>query len=167
MWVSNSVPGCGPRSRGVRGSLADRREEAKKRLSCVTMRGRNLGVFISLGHNFGSLAALLLRLGVLSSDIVIPATFGLAPGRLPAANLPQAVRLLTVALVPAPRLVLATASLSHAASDARPARSSPTAMISRNLASAHGRSCSQGKARGECANILLEHHQNINQSDAS
>jgi hypothetical protein len=166
MWVSNSVPGCGLRSLGVRGSLADRRAGAKKSFGCVTTRGCNFGVFSDLGHKVDSFTAFLLCLSVLGSDISILATFSLAPRRLPATDLPQTLRLLTVALVPAPRLVLATAPLTQAGSDARSARSGPTAMISRTLASAHGRSCSQGKARGECANILSEHHQNTNQSDA-
>jgi hypothetical protein len=132
----------------------------------VTTRGRNFGVYNGLGHDFDSLTALLLCLSVLSSDIVILATFGLATRRLPATDLPQALRLLAVALVPAPRVVLATAPFTQADSDARLARSGLTAMISRNLASAHGRSCSQGKARGECANTLSEHHQNTDQTDA-
>jgi hypothetical protein len=166
MRVSNSMPGCGLRSLGVRGSLADRRAGAKKRFGCVTTRGRNFGVFSGLGHKFDSLTALLLCLSVLGSDISILTTLSLAPRRLPATDLPQALGLLTVALVPAPRLVLATTPLTQAVSDARSARSGPTAMISRTLASAHGRSCSQGKARGECANTLSEHHQNINQTDA-
>jgi hypothetical protein len=166
MWVSNSVPGCGVRSLGVRGSLAARRAGVKKRFGCVTTRGCNVGIFNGLGHKVDSSTALLLCLSVLGFDISVLATFSLAPRRLPATNLPQALRLLTVALVPAPRLVRATTPLTQAVSDARSARSGPTAMISRTLASAHGRSCSQGKARGECVNILSEHHQNTNQSDA-
>ena len=65
------MPGCGPRSRGVRGSLADRRAEAKKKFICVTTRGRNFGVFNGLGHKFGLLTAHLLCLGVLGSDMGI------------------------------------------------------------------------------------------------
>jgi hypothetical protein len=164
MWMSNSVPGCGLRSLGVRGSLADRRAGAKKRFGCVTTRGRNFVVFSGLGHKVDSLTALLLCLSVLGSDIIILATFSLAPRRLPATNLPQALWRLAVALVPTPCLVLVTAPLTQTLSDARSARSGPTAMISRTLASAHGRSCSQGKARGECANILSERNQNTNQT---
>ncbi len=164
MRASNSVPGCGSRSRGVRGSQADRRAEAKKNFICVTTRGRNFGVFNGLGHNFSLLTAHLLCLSALGSDMGILAPFGLASRRLPATNLPQALRLLAVALVPTPCLVLVTAPLTQTLSDARSARSGPTAMISRTLASAHGRSCSQGKARGECANILSERNQNTNQT---
>jgi hypothetical protein len=74
MRVSNSMPGCGLRSLGVRGSLADRRAGAKKRFGCVTTRGRNFGVFSGLGHKFDSLTALLLCLSVLGSDISILTT---------------------------------------------------------------------------------------------
>jgi hypothetical protein len=126
------------------------------------MRGRNFGVFNGLRCEFDSLTALLLRLGMLCSDVGILATLGLAPRRLPATNVPQTLGRLAVALVPAPCLVLVTASLTQAISDARSARSGPTAMISRTLTSAHGRTCSQGKARGECANILSERNQNTN-----
>ena len=166
MWANNSVLGCGPRSQEVRGNLADCRAGAKKRFGCVTTRRRNFGVFSGLGHKADSLTALLLCLSVLGSDVSILATFSLTPCRLPATDVSQALWLLTVALVPASRLVLATAPFTQAASDARSARSGPPAMISRTLASAHGRSCSQGKARGECANTLSERDQNTNETDA-
>jgi hypothetical protein len=110
------VPGCGPKSWGVRGSLADRREEAKKKFICVTTRGRNFGVFNDLAHNFGLLTAHPLCLSALGSDMGIFAPFGLASRCLPATDLPQALRLLAVALDPAPWLVLALASLAQAAS---------------------------------------------------
>jgi hypothetical protein len=133
------VPGCGPRSRGVRGSLADRRAEAKKSFICVTTRGHNFGDFNGLGHDIGSFTALLLSLGVLGFDTVILATFGLAPCRLPATNLTQALRLLAVALNAAPWFVLTPASLAQAASRARSACSGGTIVLSRTLAGAHGR----------------------------
>jgi hypothetical protein len=123
----------------VHSSLVDRRAEAKKRFSCVTTRGRNFGALTGLGHKFGSLTALHLCLSVLGSDISIQATFGLAPCRLPAADLPQALRLLAVALGAAPRLVLTAASLAQADPQSRSAPSGQTAMSSRNVASAHGR----------------------------
>ena len=86
------MPGYGPRSRGARGSLADRRAEAKKKFICVTTRGRNVGIFIGLRRNFGLLTALLLCLGVLGSDIrhpgdVWPAAVPPASGE-PAAGTP-------------------------------------------------------------------------------
>jgi hypothetical protein len=133
------VPGCGRRSRGVRGSPADRRAEAKKKFICVTMRGRNFGVFNGLGHNFSLLTAHLLCLSASGSDTGILAPFGLASRRLPATDLPQALRLLAVALEPAPWLVLALASLAQADPRSRSAPSGQTVGSSRNVASAHGR----------------------------
>jgi hypothetical protein len=132
----------------------------------VTTRGGKFGVFYGLRCKFGSAAAILLCFGVLGSDIVILATFGLAPRRLPATNVPEALWILAVALVPVPCLVPTTAPFTQAFSDARSARSGPAVMTFRTLASAHGRSCSQGKARGECANTLSERHQNTNQTAA-
>ena len=84
----------------------------------MTTRGRNFGVFNGLGHNFGLLTAHLLYLSALGSDIGILAPFGLAPCRLPSANLPQALRLLAIALKPAPWLVLTPATLAQATSRA-------------------------------------------------
>jgi hypothetical protein len=123
----------------VHSSLVDRRVGAKKKFSCVTTRGRNFGALTGLGHKCGSLTALLLCLSVLGSDISIQATFGLAPCRLPAPDLAQALRLLAVALNAAPRLVLTPASLAQADPRSRSAPSGQTAMSSRNVASAHGR----------------------------
>jgi hypothetical protein len=133
------VLGCEASSREIRGSLADRKREVKKRLRCVTTRRRNLGVLNSLGRKFGSLTALLLCLGVPNSGGSVVAVFGLPPRCLPAVDLPQAIPVLAVALVPAPCLVLATAPLTQTGSDAWSARSGRTAMLSRTLASAHGR----------------------------
>jgi len=69
---------------------------------------------------------------------------------LPAADLPQAFRVLAVALVPAPRLVLASASFAQADPRARSPRSGQTAVSVSNVKGAHGSGNSQGKARGEC-----------------
>ena len=55
--ASNSVPGCGPRSRGVRGSLADRRAEGKKSFMLRDHARRNFWVFNGLGRDFDSLTA--------------------------------------------------------------------------------------------------------------
>jgi hypothetical protein len=85
----------------------------------VTTRGRNLDVFNGLRHKFGLPTALLLCLSALGSHTDILPTFGLAPCRLPAVNLTQALRLLAVALNPAPWLVLTLASLAQIASRAR------------------------------------------------
>jgi hypothetical protein len=147
------VPDCGRRSREVRGSLADHRVEAKKRFICVTTRGRNSSVFSGLGHNFSLLTAQFLCLSTLGSDIGILATFGLAPCRLPAANLPPALRLLAVALNATPRLVLTLASLAQADPRSRSAPSGQTVMSSRNVASAHGRYLLPRESSGR----VLEH----------
>ena len=145
------MPGCGPISWGIRGTLADRRPEAKKIFSCVTTRRRNFGVLNGLGRKFGSLTAILLCLGVLGSDIGILATFSLAPRRLPATNQPQALRVLAVVLQAGAAAGTCDCNPYAGNFGARSAPSGQTAMSSRNLANAHGRSCSQGKARGECA----------------
>ena len=154
-WRSSSEPGCGARSRGVRSSLADRRRGEKKNFCCVTTRGRNFRVLNGLGRDFGSLAAHLLGLGMLRFDRDVPATFSLAASRLPAADLTQAFRVLAIALVPAPRQVLASASFAQADPRARSPRSGQTAVSVSTVDGAHGSCNSQGKARGECRHILL------------
>ena len=111
----------------------------KKSLSCVTTRRRKLWVLNGLRRGLHSLAARFLVLGVLGFDVGVLATFGLPPRRLPAADLPQAFRILTVALVVTPRLVLAPAPFAQADPRARSAPSGPTAAFSRNVAGAHGR----------------------------
>ena len=81
---------------------------------CVTTRRRNLWVLNNLRCELRPLAARFLRLGMPGSGRGILAVFGLPPGRLPAADLPQAFRLLTVTLVPAPRQVLTPALFAQA-----------------------------------------------------
>jgi hypothetical protein len=147
-WRSSSEPGCGARSRGVRSSLADRRGGEKKIFCCVTTRGRNFRVHNGLGRNFGSLAALLLGLGMLGFDADVPATFSLAASRLPAADLTPAFRVLAIALVPAPRQVLASASFAQADPRARSPRSGQMAVALRTVKGAHGSGNSQGKSSG-------------------
>jgi hypothetical protein len=124
---SNSVPGFGTSSRGTRGSRADRRGEGKKRLCCVTTRRRNLWYLNSLRCGLGPLAARALSLGVPGFDVGVLAVFGLPPCRLPTANLPPAFRILAVALVPRPRLVLASAPFAQTDPRTRSARSGGTA----------------------------------------
>ena len=148
------MPGCGLRSRAVRGSLADRKEEGKKSFCCVTTRRRNLWVLNGLGRGLGPLAARAFRLGVPGFGVGVLAMFGLPPRRLPAVDLPLAFRLLAVALVPTPRLVLAPAPFAQADPRARSAPSGLRTAFSLTLAGAHGRFVSQGKARGECVSIL-------------
>jgi hypothetical protein len=114
------------------------------------MRGRNFGAFNDLGRSFGLLPALFLGLGMLGSNVIVPATFSLAASRLPAVDLSQAFRVLAIALVPAPRLVLATASFAKASPRTRSPRSGQAAMSVSTVEGAHGSGYSQGKARGEC-----------------
>jgi hypothetical protein len=147
---SNSESGCGARSRGTCGSLADHRRGEEKIFCCVTTRGCNIRVLEGPGRDFGSPPALLLGLGMLESDRGVLAMFGLLPGRLPAMNLPPAFRLLAVALVPASRLVHASAFFAQADPRARSPRSGQTAVSVSNVDGAHGSGNSQGKARGEC-----------------
>jgi hypothetical protein len=136
---SSSELGCAARSWGVRSSLADRIWGKGNKICCVTTRGRNFGILNGLGRDFGSLPALLLGPGMLHFDAVILTTFRLAASCLPAVDLPQAFRVLAVALVPAPRLVLASASFAQADPRARSPRSGQTAVSLRNVKGAHGR----------------------------
>ena len=135
----SSEPGCGANSRGVGSSLADRRWGAKKIFCCVTTRGRNVRVLNGFGRGLGVVPALFLGLGVLGFDAGVLPPFGLATGRLPAPDLPLAVRVLAVALVPASRLVFASASFAQADPPPRSAPSGPTTVLSLNLRGAHGR----------------------------
>jgi hypothetical protein len=155
------VPGCGVRSQGIRNSRADRRAEAKKRFGCVTTRGRNLGVLNGLGRELGSLTALLLFFSVLGFDADVLAMFGLSPRSLPAVDLPQAFRILAVALVRTPRLVFAPTPFAQATPQTRSAPSGRTAVLSRNLASAHGRCFlpreSSGRMRKHSLRALSKH----------
>ena len=105
----------------------------------MTTLGYNLGVVNSLGREFGTLTALLLCLSVPGFDAGILAMFGLPPRRLPAANLPQALRLLAIVLIRAPWPILAPAPFAQADPRARPAPSGRAIVLSRTLARAHGR----------------------------
>ena len=133
------MPGCGPRSRGVHGSLADRRAEAKKKFNYVTTRGRNLWFWNSLRCGLGPLAARALSLGVPGFDVGVLAMFGLPLCRLPAADLPQAFGVLAIALVPTPRVILASALFIQAGPLARAARSGFGTVLFFNVVVAHGR----------------------------
>ena len=101
------MPDCGASSRGVRGSLAERITEGKKNFCCVTTRRRNLWIFNGLRRGLDSLAARFLCLGVPGFGKDVLAMSGLPPRRQPPADLPAAFRILAIALVPAPGLVLA------------------------------------------------------------
>jgi hypothetical protein len=105
----------------------------------VTTRRRKLWVLNGLSCGLQSLAARILRLGMLGFDLRVLAPFCLPLGCVPAAQLAQAFRVLTVALVVTTRLVFARAPFAQTIPQARPAASSPSAMLSRTLARAHGR----------------------------
>jgi len=146
---NSTVPGCGLRSRGVRDSPADRTREGKKSFCCVTTRRRNLWLLNGLGRSLDPLTALPLGLGVAGFGVSHLAMFGLPPRCLPAADLPSAFRLLAVALVPAPRLVLAAAPFAQAGPRTRSAHSSRAVRPSLNVEGAHGRFDLPGEKLGE------------------
>jgi hypothetical protein len=149
----STVPGCGGKSQAVRGSLADRIKKGGKRFCRVTTRRRNIWFWKGLGRGLGLLAARSFCHGMLGFDLGGLATFGLATRRQPAVDLPQAFRILAVALVPALRLVLATASPTQASARARVTRSGFRAVLCFNVVGAHGRYFSQGKCSGR-----MSHH---------
>jgi hypothetical protein len=133
------VPDYGVSSRDGRSSPADRIKEGKKNFCCVTTHGCNHWGFNDLGQGSRALTALSFCLGVVAFGSLVGAMFGLPPRCLPAADLPEAFRGLTVALIPRPRLVLAPTPFAQAAPRARLARSGRIAIPSRNLETAHGR----------------------------
>jgi len=139
----------------VHSTPAGRKWKSKKNFCCVTTRRRNLCLLRRLGRGLGSLAAHALSCGVLGLHLgVLPAS-GLSPRRLPAANFALAFEILAVALVPAPRLVLAPAPFAQAEPRAWSSYSGTTAVLWFTVVAAHGSVISQGTARGERANVLL------------
>jgi hypothetical protein len=136
---SSSERGCEVSSRAIRGSRVDRIGERKKRFCRVTTRRRNLRVLNGLGRRPRLLAALPLCLGVPGFDLGMLAMLGLPPRCLPTTDFSSAVRILAIALVPTPGLVLATAAFAQALSQARSAPSGRTALFSLTLTGAHGR----------------------------
>jgi hypothetical protein len=133
------VPRFGASSRGVRGSPAACITEVKKSFCCVTTRRRKFRIMSDLGCGLGPLAASFLGLGVLSSDAIIVAMFRLPVRRLPAVDIPQAFRILAVALVPTPRLVRASALFVQAGPRARATLSGLGTVLYFNVVVAHGR----------------------------
>jgi len=122
-------------------SLADR--SRRKNFCCVTTRRRNFGIFRRLRRRWGSLAARSLGLGVPGLDGLILAPPGLSFGCLPTPDQPQALGVLAVMLVPTPRRVLAPTALAKTEPCSR-----TSAAIWLMMMAAHGRSLSQGTARG-------------------
>jgi hypothetical protein len=117
-------------------------------LCCVTTRGRNFEILNGLGRGLVALTSLLFGLGMLCFDAVILTTLSLAASRLPSSDLPQAFRILAVALVPASWLVLAPASFAKASPRTRLPRSRQTAVSVSTVEGAHGSCDSQGKSSG-------------------
>jgi hypothetical protein len=114
----SSVRDFGPSSRGRCRIRADRRGEGKKSWCSVTTRGRNRWLWNSLRCGLGPLAARALGPGMPRFDVGVLTTFGLPPCRLPTVDLSPAFGILAVALVPRPRLVLASTPFAQA--DPRP-----------------------------------------------
>jgi hypothetical protein len=136
---SSSEPRCGASSRGVRGSPAGCTTEGKKTWCRVTTLRCNFWTLIDLWRGLGSLAARFLCLGVLGFGVGVLAAFRLPLRRLPPADLPLAFRVLAVALVPTPRVVLASAPFVQADPRARAARSGLGTTLSVSVVVAHGR----------------------------
>jgi hypothetical protein len=116
MRGSRSEPGCGASSQAIHGSLDDRIREVKKRFCCVTTRRCNYWILNGLRCELRLLAALSLSMCVASFGGSVLAMLGLPPCRLPTTDLPQAFGILTVALVPTPRPVLAATAFAQAGS---------------------------------------------------
>jgi hypothetical protein len=119
----------------------------------VTTRRRKFRVLNSLRSGLDALTALFFGLGMPGFGVGLLAMSGLPPRRLPPADLPLALRLLAVALVPASRLVLASTPLAETNPPARSAPSGRSGARPRTLAGAHGRYRSQGKSSGR-----MSHH---------
>ena len=81
----------------------------------------------------------VLGLCVLTFGLGVLTMFGLPPRRLPLADLAETFRLLAVALIPAPRLVGASAAFAHATPRTRSAPSGRAVGLSLNVEGAHGR----------------------------
>jgi hypothetical protein len=152
---SSSAPGCGSSWPVVHSTPADRTTESKKNFGCVTTRRRNLLAVRRLGHGFGSLTAHALSLGVFGLHLGVLTASGLSPRRLPATDFALAFGILAVALVPASRLVPASAPFAQAEPRAWSSDSGTTAVLGFTVVGAHGSVISQGTARGERANVLL------------
>ncbi len=133
------MPGCEVRSQAVRNSPADRTREGQKKFCSVTTRRRKFRFLNILGHRLGLLTARFLSLGMLGFGSVGLAAFGLSPRCLPAVDLSHAIRVLTEALVPTSRVVLAPALFVDAGSLARAARSGFGTAFFFTVVVAHGR----------------------------
>ncbi len=151
----NTGPRCQRSLPAVHGSLAGRTVEWKKIFCCVTTRRRNVWAGGCLRRRLDSLAAHALGLGMLGFTHRAGSSLGLPPRCLPTTDLPQTLRRLAVALVPALRPIPAATPFPQADPNPRPPPSGSAAVPRLTLVGAHGRLFSQGKARGERANALL------------
>lgn len=152
-WGRSSGRGFGANTRGAHSSPVDRRAGWEKIFCCVTTRRRNSRALNRLRRGLGALPARFFGLGMPGPGPGVLAISGLPPCRQPAADLPLAMRVLAVALVPAPGLVLAPAPLAETHPRARSAPSGRRAGLWRTLTGAHGRYCSQGNGSGR-----MSHH---------
>ncbi len=146
------MPGCEGKSQAVRSIPADRIRDGGKKFCCVTTRRCKFRFLNILGHGLGLLTARFLCLGVLGLGGLGLATFSLSPRRQPAVDLSQAFRILTVALVPTSRVVLATALFVDAGSLSRAVRSGFGTAFFFNVVVAHGRF---GLPRESSGNVRL------------
>ena len=156
--------GCGANSQATRGNPADRTRGGEKCPCCVTTRRRNFWVFNGMGRSLRPLTASALCLGVAGFGTGILAMLGLSPRRLPAADLPLAFRVLAVALVPTPRLVLSSTPFAQANPWPWSAPSGPMAALPLNVIGAHGRCFSQGKELGEDVSPFSPSYPNTNEA---
>ena len=141
---SSTAPDYGLSWPVVHNTPAGRTTNLEKNFCCVTTRRRNLLSLRRLRRSLGSLAAHALRCGVLSFNLGVPAAAVLSARRLPAADFAQASRILTVALVPTPRLVRTPAAFAQAQPRAGLPLSGTTAVFWFTVVGAHGSCFSQG-----------------------
>jgi hypothetical protein len=124
---------------------------------CVTTRRRNLRIVRGLWQRLGAATARTFGLGMLGFDRIFLTPFGLPPRRVPTPDHAQAFRVLAVTLVPTLWLVPAPAAFAQANSCPLSSRTGTSAAVWTIMTGAHGSVVtSQGIARGERANVLLE-----------
>jgi hypothetical protein len=150
----SSTPGYESISWAVHGTPAGRIQESKKNLCCVTTRCCNFRSLGCLGRR-GLRTPRTFHCGMLGFGSIVQTPFGLSPCCLPAAHLPKAFGVLAVALVPASWLVLAFAAFAQTDPRPRSPWTGMAAVAGINMMATHGRSLSQGIARGERVLVLL------------
>ena len=160
----SSAPDCAANARALRGSRAGRRGVGKKIVSCVTTRRRKWQSRIGLRRNLGPLSARAFCLSVPGLDLRILSSHGLPPCRLPPADQATAFRLLTVALVPNPWLILPPTPFAQTGPLARSPRSSRTAVLTLNLVGAQGRVILPREKPGESVPAFSPGASNANQT---